>query len=626
MNVNSENPETQRAESHEQLEGRRVEAQEQPTSPETMESLEKKIIDIDERIGDYTASIEDTSEKLTQARGELNLPAVTTEAPSITQSRETMARLDQEKQALEAQIETLGGDEATRERPKRITDDPRFRELSDATPFQLVPKAFEVHKYVVETLFRQRYPEDAAAYDALAQAEYQKEQSLAMEQRQNVKAKKAADMRAARKASGYRQVDKLIADRQTLTFDTNLLGEYRSRRVAETAANVAADTQRQDENEAYLQWMEAHPDAAPEDYFDKKTKANHVDTTVQSDGTISKDESRSSGDRFADLRARQAVRLEALKRSDITPEEHQKILDEYVAEAATISEMKPTGGHQSERKIGSLGKAETESTSVDRVSLERNLGNLWVESDLTPSPELDALRLQVQTASGDDAKRLNEAFTKAARIYARTRKPEILAETLQALSNKQEPTLQDETKKAYSQFGVTAPDFIPDSTAAPIERKESPSVSDTLNQEKLDLEITGEAIKRFALSPESFLDKMPDSDAHYSSKKGIKTMVDAFKDLYPNPSERAARLQDIYSAYRTTRDLFKQKSPEKGSDYAKGYADNQTTAGLPQRELQLLKHHISEKLDVSHPGGGKTRFTPELVMSDFFSLLDGLNT
>jgi len=104
----------------------------------------------------------------------------------------------------------------------------------------------------------------------------------------------------------------------------------------------------------------------------------------------------------------------------------------------------------------------------------------------------------------------------------------------------------------------------------------------------------------------------------------MKVFVDAFKSLYPDPSQRAERLQSIYAAYKTTQEAYHGKYPEKGVDNAANYAATQTTKGLPQNEANQLQRYIKEKLDVVKPGS-KTFFTTELVMADLFRFLDNLN-
>lgn len=117
MVSNPESIEAQRMHSPETAESRKETRKENFTSVETVESLDRKIADIDDRASGYADSIEETNARLVAARAELGLPPMEAEPPSIAQSREAEMRLEAQKKQLIAQKEQLvGGAEATEKR------------------------------------------------------------------------------------------------------------------------------------------------------------------------------------------------------------------------------------------------------------------------------------------------------------------------------------------------------------------------------------------------------------------------------------------------------------------------------------------------------------------------------
>ncbi len=209
---NSESIEAQRLRSPEAAEAHREARPEQLDPVETVESLDQKIVDIDSRIGGYTESVEETSARLTQARAELGMPPLTTEAPNIAQSREAATRLEARKQALMAQREELVADDARKkERPSRLEDHPGYKSLfDDANEHYRVIGAdrLKVDGAGLERLirasaaqsFEQQYPEDAMVYRKAAQAEMNAQRAVAVEQaqvaREAERNKKEAEARA----------------------------------------------------------------------------------------------------------------------------------------------------------------------------------------------------------------------------------------------------------------------------------------------------------------------------------------------------------------------------------------------------------------------------------------------
>lgn len=114
MVSNPESIEAQRMHSPETAESRKETRKENFTSVETVESLDRKIADIDDRASGYADSIEETNARLVAARAELGLSPMEAEPPSIAQSREAAMRLEAQKKQLIAQKEQLvGGAEAT---------------------------------------------------------------------------------------------------------------------------------------------------------------------------------------------------------------------------------------------------------------------------------------------------------------------------------------------------------------------------------------------------------------------------------------------------------------------------------------------------------------------------------
>src|SRR3989338_3225983 len=80
-----------------------------PPPVETVASLDSKILATDNKVSGYERGIEDTSARLAEARAKLDLPPDTEEAPSITQSRREVEKLEAQKDELAEKRTKLGG-------------------------------------------------------------------------------------------------------------------------------------------------------------------------------------------------------------------------------------------------------------------------------------------------------------------------------------------------------------------------------------------------------------------------------------------------------------------------------------------------------------------------------------
>lgn len=606
--VNSpENFDRQRLRSPEAAEARREARPEQLDPVETVESLDRKIADIDSRIGSYAESVEETSAKLAQARAELDMPPMTTEAPSIAQSREAAARLEAQKQVLVAQKEQLGGGRDTKEKPKRLEDDPRYKSLFEeanehyrmvgADRLKISPAALDgyIRASAAES-FKQFYPEDAKAYQEASQAE--------------VEARKAVE---AEKAQATREAERVKKE-----------AEARVQKEAKDAA-VATEAERRENVEL------GSFDRSIDDFIGGGVISNDLGEQLKTRRRSGTPDERHAFDEAVG-RAGYDFRI---KRG--SPDALVQALTDLSEGRVNAAQVNETSSEQptTATRASEAATSDAENTPVDRASaadqqnVRRGLENLWANSGLSDN-RLVQLREKIAMGSAEEVRALNTDVMKATRTFARTRDADALAQTLMRLASQGSESgakvggTQDEAKRTYADLGVDTPDVAlnPEQTTR---ETESSGTKNILADEKLKREKTGSAIMQFSQSPELFVDQIEDSDADYSPKKGIKVMVDAFKALYPNPGERAARLQSIYAAYRTTREAYKNQHPEKGADFEANYASKQTAVGLPERESRELQNYISRKLDITHPGGSKTRFTTELVMTDFLRFLDNLN-
>jgi hypothetical protein len=493
------------------------------------------------------------------------------------------------------------------EKSKRLEDDPRYKSLFDdanehyrmigAQRLKIDGAALDgyIRASAAES-FKQFYPEDAKAYQETSQAE--------------VEARKAVE---AEKAQATREAERVKKE-----------AEARVQKEAKDAA-AATETERRENVEL------GSFDGSIDDFIGGGIIPNELGTQLKArrrSGTPNERHAfdEAVGQASYDFRIKGGG-PDALVRA-LTDLSEGRVNIVQVNE--TSSEQSTTATRAFEAVTSGTENAPTDRASAaDQQNVRRGLENLWANSGLSDN-RLVQLREKIAMGSAEEVRALNADVMKATRTFARTRDADALAQTLMRLASQGSESgakvggAQDEVKRTYADLGVDTPDVAlnPEQTTR---ETESSGTKNILADEKLKREKTGSAIMQFSQSPELFVDQIEDSDADYSPKKGIKVMVDAFKALYPNPGERAARLQSIYAAYRTTREAYKNQHPEKGADFEANYASKQTAVGLPERESRELQNYISRKLDITHPGGSKTRFTTELVMTDFLRFLDNLN-
>jgi len=387
-----ENPEAQRIKPPEQQEGEHGEKPvEKPRPIETVESLDKKIVGIDERIGDYTASIEDTSEKLTQARDKLSLSPMTEEAPSITQSREAVARLEEQKGNIVAQKESLVGEANTEGQSSRLEEDPRYKKF---LTYETYSEAFGgvssdvEHARNARELFKKEFPEDAKMYEVEETAHRNKRDEINRREAEDRVQQEARDTAATAEAKRQERdpmlgsFDRSIDDFISGGVVSNELGEQLKTRMR---------TGSPDERQA----------------FDNAVSQASYDFRIR----------RGSQDAF--VRA-----LTELNEGKVSTNQMKEASNEQPATSRLVSETVAS---------------DVESTSANRASVadqqnvQRGLENLWVNSGLTDN-RLTQLRDQIATGSAEEVQALNAAVMKATRTFARTRDADALAQTLMRLS------------------------------------------------------------------------------------------------------------------------------------------------------------------------------------------------
>jgi len=108
-----------------------------PPPTETVASLDSKILATDNKVAGYERGIEETSARLTEARAKLDLPPDTEEAPSITQSRREVEKLEAQKVEFEERKTKLGGETyfavkgTPEETPTRMEDEQDYKMILD---------------------------------------------------------------------------------------------------------------------------------------------------------------------------------------------------------------------------------------------------------------------------------------------------------------------------------------------------------------------------------------------------------------------------------------------------------------------------------------------------------------
>tara|TARA_Y100000310_G_scaffold115238_2_gene113789 strand:+ start:2902 stop:4335 length:1434 start_codon:yes stop_codon:yes gene_type:complete len=312
--------------------------------------------------------------------------------------------------------------------------------------------------------------------------------------------------------------------------------------------------------------------------------------------------------------------------SSIPPEDRAAFLKDWQEKRA----MRDALFQEKQKRIEQQKQSQQATEEIDkgRTSASRNLENLYAQAGVPEeTPSRQEFLTKVSRMSPDELHFLDNALKKTAAEFGRTRDPKQLDARLADLVSKSfKPEDVTKRQKAEDQRKI---EEIRRSLNLPEQQSIEPaSTREMSGQEQVESEVKN-PFQTLAESPDTYRDRLQyeEKPNTYNSRKAVGTVIEVFRDLYPDKKQLVNRMEDLFGQYTAVRDKSRAKKPEKEESSHESFAINQITRQLSDTEREALKKAITEKINITQrtsAGEAQHKFTQEAVFGDFIRFLEDI--